>query len=72
MSSGPVAKFYMDMFLPRRHIHHDDRGGLQDPDGGRGRGEGEAADLGHGRTGALPHHHINVSAPCIASCKSCY
>lgn len=22
---------------------------------------GEAADLGHGRTGAIPHHHLNVS-----------
>ncbi|XP_030890494.1 uncharacterized protein LOC115942994 [Leptonychotes weddellii] len=44
-----------------RQLHHYDRSGFQDSDRGDQRGESEAADLGHGRAGALPHHHLHVS-----------
>ena len=36
------------------------RGGLQDSHNRAARGEGEAADLGHGGPGALPHHHQHL------------
>lgn len=48
--------------LAYRQLHHHNRSGFQDPDCGDQRGEGEAADLGHCRAGALPHHHLYVSA----------
>lgn len=44
-----------------RQLHHHDRSGFQDSDGGDQWGESEAADLGHGRAGTLPHHHLHVS-----------
>lgn len=50
--------------LAYRQLYHHDRSGFQDSDRGDQRGEGEAADLGHGRTGALPHHHLYVSTWC--------
>ena len=46
-----------------RELHHHDRCGLQDPDGGDQWREGEATDLGHGRAGALPHNHLHVRGP---------
>ena len=36
------------------------RGGFQDSHNRAARGEGEAADLGHGGPGALPHHHQHL------------
>nr|XP_054094944.1 ras-related protein Rab-35 isoform X1 [Callithrix jacchus] len=43
-----------------RQLYHHNRSGFQDPDRGDQWGEGEAADLGHGGAGALPHHHLDV------------
>lgn len=38
-------------------LHHHHRHRLQDPDDRARWQAGQAADLGHGRPGALPHHH---------------
>ena len=48
------------LLLPCRHIHNNNWCGLQDPHCRRGRCQGEAADLGHCRTGEIPDYHINV------------
>lgn len=47
--------------LSFRQLHHHHRRRLQDPDGGHRGRAGEAADLGHGRTGAVQNHHIHVT-----------
>lgn len=44
----------------RRQLHHHHRRRLQNPDGGHRRGAGEAADLGHSGSGAVPNHHVDV------------
>ncbi|XP_074258262.1 ras-related protein Rab-35 isoform X1 [Saimiri boliviensis] len=59
-----------------RQLHHHDWSGFQDPDRGDKRGEGEAADLGHGGAGALPHHHLHVLSGdprghCSLRCHQC-
>uniref|UniRef100_G1T7Q3 RAB35, member RAS oncogene family n=1 Tax=Oryctolagus cuniculus TaxID=9986 RepID=G1T7Q3_RABIT len=51
-----------------RQLHHHDWSGLQDSYGGDQWRESEAADLGHGRPGALPHHHIHGAPGCSACC----
>uniref|UniRef100_A0A452GU18 Secreted protein n=1 Tax=Gopherus agassizii TaxID=38772 RepID=A0A452GU18_9SAUR len=45
---------------PRRQLHHHHRRRFQNPDRGDQRRAGQAADLGHGGTGAIPHHHLHV------------
>ena len=46
--------------LSCRQLHHHHRRGLQDSDRGHRGRAGEAADLGHGGSGEVPNHHVNV------------
>jgi hypothetical protein len=41
-------------------VHHDHRHRLQDPHNRARRQARQAADMGHGGPGALPHHHHSV------------
>lgn len=43
-----------------RELHNHDRSRLQNPYDGHRRPAGEAADLGHCRTGAFSNHHVHV------------
>ena len=41
-------------------LHNNHRSRLQDQNNRVARGEGEAADLGHGGSGEVPHHHQHL------------
>lgn len=72
-SGGPTAVSVSDLrhhvmavicdSLPSsyRQLHHHHRSGLQDPNGGNGRGARQAADLGHGGAGEIPNNHLDVT-----------
>lgn len=53
--SPPLQRRFLHPF-----IHHNDRHRLQDPDHRAGREEGQAADMGYSRPGALSDHHDSI------------
>jgi len=66
LSSTDVVDMFHCHFVCR-NVHYNDRRRLQNSDDNGWWRESEAADMGHGRTGALQDNHIDVRTDLLAN-----